>query len=291
MKKILVPTDFSDCAAHATELGFAFAEFFDADLYLFASIDIPTNWFELSAEEQDQLSSTKQLVKNTNTLLKEWKDRAARDGIRLHMILTGEKLLKGLQNEVEKNNIDFIVMGSHGASGKDEYFIGSNTQKAVRKLHVPIFIVKNKLKEYAFRNVIFASNFDAKEKEPFQHFLDFIKWFTPEKIHLLAINTTGWFGQPSLLMHEAMKDFKAMCGDRPCETHFYRDMSVDVGIRHFAEEIDADLIVISNHNRRPLKRIFSGSNVEALVNHTEVPILSIDYKEEKVKKPKEKMTL
>ncbi|MBK7409888.1 MAG: universal stress protein [Saprospirales bacterium] len=39
----------------------------------------------------------------------------------------------------------------------------------------------------------------------------------------------------------------------------------------------ADLIGISNHERHPLKRILVGSNVEALINHSKLPVLVIDY--------------
>jgi nucleotide-binding universal stress UspA family protein len=277
MKNILVPTDFSACAGYAIDLGFAFAEFFDATLHLFACIDLPDDWNELSDEEKNKLPDKKQLIENVNVLLGEWKERADREGIKLQTIISGGKFLKELQNQVTENKTDFVVMGSHGVSGKQEYFIGSNTQKAIRKLHVPVFVIKNPLKEYSFKNIVFASNFDEKEKEPFQKFLKFIKWFTPETIHLLSINTSGWFAQPSLLMKEAMKDFKELCKGYNCRTHFYRDLSVDVGIRHFSEEVNADLIVVSNQYRSPLKRIFAGSNIEALVNHSEAPVLSLDF--------------
>jgi nucleotide-binding universal stress UspA family protein len=73
-----------------------------------------------------------------------------------------------------------------------------------------------------------------------------------------------------------MNDFKAMCGQLDCKVHFHRDWTVDAGIRHLSEGIGADLIAISNEQRHPLKRIFTGSNVEALVNHSDIPVLSID---------------
>ena len=290
MKNILVPTDFSDCATYAADLGIAFSEFFDATLHLLACIDIPLNWEELSAEEKEKMPEATQRFKNANVLLEEWRKKAKSRGVDLQIHIEGGGLLGNIVREVAENQVDFVVIGSHGASGKQEYFIGSNTQKVIRRLHVPIFVIKQPIEEYSFKNVIFASNFDAKDKEPFQHFLKFIEWFTPETIHLLAVNTGGWFNQPTLLMKEAMKDFKELCGDQPCKTHFYRDLSVDVGVRHFAEEIHADLIVISNHHRRPLKRIFSGSNVEALVNHCDIPVLSIDYFEKSEESSKEKLT-
>ncbi len=283
MKNILVPTDFSACATHAMDLGFAFAEFYDAKLHFYNCIDLPNGWDEMTEEQKNEFPDSQQLIKNVNVMFESWKSRAKRDGIRLEIVISSGNFIKELERKVIEKKADFVVMGSHGTSGKNEYFIGSNTQKAVRKLHVPVFVIKNPLKEYAFKNVVFASNFDADEKVAFLKFLDFIKWFTPETIHLLAINVSDWFKQPSFLMREAMKDFKALCPDFNCKSHFYRDFSVDAGIRHFAEDIDADLIVISNHKRHPLKRLFSGSSVEALVNHCDTPILSIDFEEEKVK--------
>ncbi|MFK8006308.1 MAG: universal stress protein [Saprospiraceae bacterium] len=277
MKNILVPTDFSACANNAIELGFAFAEFFDAKLYLFSCVDIPENWENLSKTEQDLKPESQAIFNNAKVLLQKWVKKAERGGVDLVTIISGGNFLKELKKQVAETQTDFVVMGSHGASGKQEYFIGSNTQKAVRRLHIPVFVLKNPLKEYAFKKVVFASNFDVNEQKTFLRFLNFIKWFSPEKIHLLSINTAGWFIQPSLLMREAMEDFKKLAKDFECETHFYRDFSVDTGIRHFVEEIEADLVVISNQNRSPLRRIFQGSNVEALVNHCPIPVLSLDF--------------
>ena len=80
-------------------------------------------------------------------------------------------------------------------------------------------------------------------------------------IHLLEVNTYGWFSQPYVLAKELMNDFAQLCPPLPCKKHFYRDYSVDAGIRHFAEKVNADLIVISNYNQHPIRRIFQGSSV------------------------------
>jgi len=265
MKKILVPTDFSACAQHAMDMGIALAELFEAQLF----------FVTVTAGSSPKGDLKNVVIKSFDNWEKEAKVR----NVNLKTACIGGEFIPALQNYIHQNNIDFVVMGSHGASGKQEYFIGSNTQKAVRALHVPIFVIKQPLAKNTFDNVIFASSFDTNEKPAFLRFLDFIKWFKPKTVHLLSINTSGWFGQPALLMKEVMNDFKALCTDFKCKTHFYSDFTVDSGVRHFMDEIGADLIAISNRNRHPLKRIFSGSNVEALVNHCEQPVLSIDYVE------------
>ena len=168
-------------------------------------------------------------------------------------------------------------MGSHGATGKNERFIGSNTQKIVRNVHTPVLVIKEPLKDYSFQEVVFASNFDEVEMEAYQWFLKFIRPFQPKTIHLLSINTTSWFSQPFALMKEAMQDFKDVTDFAACKIHFYKDASVDAGIRHFMKKINADLVAISNRRHRPMDRILNGSNVEMLVNHSDLPVLSVDF--------------
>jgi nucleotide-binding universal stress UspA family protein len=276
MKNILVPTDFSACATYATKVAFDIALNFGATVHLFTKINIHFNWSNLSEEEKIQYPEDRQKIHNTELLLNEWQRIAKERKITLKTAWSGGDLIKNISDYTEDFKVDFIIMGSHGLSGKNEYFVGSNTQRVVRTVHCPVLIVKEELSAFQPTKVVFASEFNEIEKESFQYLLNFVRPFNPE-IHLLEVNTSSWFGQPYALVKASMDDFKAMCGDLKCYTHFYRDWSVDAGIRNLSEEIGADLISISNLQRRPLKRMFSGSNVEALVNHADAPVLSIDF--------------
>ncbi len=277
MKIILVPTDFSACATYATEAAFIFAEQFDAKLHFLTCINIPYDWSDYSEERKNKYPDAKQLVSNANQLLEKYRVKAVTKGIGIATNISGEELIPALKKEVIATQSDFVVMGSHGKSGKPEYLMGSNAQQVIRKLHLPIFVIKNSLEKLSFKQVIYASGFNTTDQISFKYFLNFIKRFKPETIHLLSINTFGWFSQPTELMNKAMEDFKEMVTDFDCQTHFHRSFSVDAGVRDFGEGIGADLIVVSNHERHPIKRIFQGSSVEALVNHAEIPVLSIDF--------------
>lgn len=278
MKNILVPTDFSAFASFATNAAFEFAADNGSTIHLFSKIDIHKNWFDLTDEEKKQYPESRQRIHNTEVLFKEWKEKAEAKKIPIKVYWSGGKLIESINKYVKANGIDFIIMGSHGTSGKNEYFIGSNTQKVVRTIHCPVLVIKEELSENKPKKVIFASDFNENDKAAFQYLLDFVRPFKPE-IHLLEVNTSSWFGQPYILVKAAMKDFKTMCGDLPCYTYFYRDWSVDSGVRNLAEEIGADLISISNAEHRPLRKMMRGSNVEAIVNHANIPVLSIDFPE------------
>ncbi len=267
MKNILTPTDFSACAIEATKVTLALAEFTGAKMHLVHTITKNKNRISSVDLEQEH--------RNVNTLFKEWIKQAGEKRVDIITSCMEGNLVQNIQEYIDTNTIDFVVMGSHGASGKNEYLIGSNTQKVIRKVHCPVFIVKDSMANYGLGKIVFASNFDPSERPAFQYLLDFVRPFNPE-IHLVAINTGSWFGQPYLLVKECMDDFVKMCAPLTCKTHFYRNLTIEGGIRQFSEEIGADLIAMSNINKHPLKRIFSGSNVEALVNHSKAPVLSID---------------
>lgn len=276
MNAILVPTDFSACAAFATQTAMDIASRNKAAIHLFTTIDIQEDWSKLSEEEKNKNPEAIQKIRNAEVLLKEWENKATAKNINIQTAWSEGNLIENIQAYVEEYKIDFIVMGSHGASGKNEFFIGSNTQKVVRTVHCPILIVKEELNTFNPKKVVFASEFEEAEKEAFQYLLDLVRPFNPE-IHLLEVNTSSWFGQPFVLAKASMEDFKVMCGELKCFLHFYRDWSIEAGIRNLSEEIGADLIAIANLQRRPVKRMFSGSNVEALVNHANAPVLSIDF--------------
>jgi len=278
IQNILVPTDFSTCATFAVNAAVLLAKKHDAKLHLIScTAHIEGKPTTSNHEEED--ADYKRLVKKTNLLLEDLeKNIKTKYGKIIHKQVFGA-LVEAILTYTEANEIDLIVMGSHGISGKNEYFIGSNTQKVVRKVHTPVLVIKNPVEHVDFKKVVFASEFNLSDIPVFQKMIEMVNMDEPI-IHLVMINTSSWFGQPAALSKAAMEGFKKYCYPLECHIHFYRDFNVDAGIRHLSEDIKADLVTISNHERRPIKRILTGSSVEALVNHSEIPVLSLDYRDE-----------
>ena len=148
MKNILVPTDFSNCASYALEAAVALAKRFDANLHLYHNLDPPAKWQGLSLEEKEQDPDYREQVKQVelqmDKVLEQHSDTA------INFYINSEAFLKSITACVEENGIDLIVMGSHGASGKNEFFIGSNAQKVVRAVHCPVLVIKKPLETSGF---------------------------------------------------------------------------------------------------------------------------------------------
>lgn len=264
--QILIPTDFSAVATYAVKAGLDLAKVFKAKVHLLNCLDLP--------EGYDDTDEFEQQMYNSKVLLEDLKNQHPTVTIETHG--SGKRFFDTIENFVGENKVDLVVMGSHGASGKNEFFIGSNTQKVVRLVHCPVLVVKEPLDSVHFKKVVFASGFEEEDKTVFLKMKDFFSVFKP-KIYFVMIHTGSIFDPPVVVSREAMEDFQVLASPLESELHFYKDFSVESGIRHFSEEIGADLIVVSNHIRHPLKRLFVGSNVEALVNHAEIPVMSFDF--------------
>ncbi|MBK8504564.1 MAG: universal stress protein [Saprospiraceae bacterium] len=277
MQNILVPTDFSPLAKIATDTATKMAMISHGEITFYHSAtEIPQDWKNWPLNEKDKFPENQkimsQLVRKMNSLKKHCKSL----GIPCQSIVRTGPFLENLEEVVMQEKIDLIIMGSHGVSGKQEFFIGSNTQKVIRRVHSNLLIVKEPIDEIRFKKILFAASLGISDQEAFADFLSIIKIFKPEEIHLVTIDTPGFFNQPTILVKQRQKDFKKMASNLQLKTHFVRNFTIEAGIRKFSESKGVDLIVISNYERHPIKRIFSGSTVEMLANHSNLPVLSLD---------------
>ena len=274
LKHILVPTDFSESAQNALDAAAMLAERFEAPIHLFHNLEVPADWAGLSPEQQQESPETLAKVHKAEKSLREQAERYPK--VEITRSYAGGNLVESIYHCIEQREIDFVVMGSHGQSGFNEILIGSNTQKVVRTIHRPVLVVKQRLKDINFKKVVFASNFNLSEKKPFLKFKELIAPFAPEII-LLGVKTSILFSVSEKIIFSAMEDFEKLAAPFTCRRYVFKRDNVESSIRAFAEEMDVDLIAMSNHNRRPLKRMLAGSNVEALINHSKLPVLSIDF--------------
>lgn len=275
--KYLIPIDFSDYAEYAIQMGVSLAKKTNADIHIIHSIDEIKNlakWDLKGFKSGDLVSHIKSLLLDKLILAQRI---VMKQGIYCTIELTEGSLIDNLTTLLNKDKFECVIMGSHGVTGNEEWLIGSNTSKALRKLHHNILVVKNPVEEIDFSDVAFISGLNLKELESFRKFLYFINPLEVNTLHVITVDTNNYFSQPSIVMTEALNSFKKVASGYSIQTHFYPDYSIEAGVRHFAQEYHIDLIGISYHVRSPLKRMLLGSNVEMIVNQCRVPVLSIDY--------------
>ena len=271
MKKILVPTDFSEHAGYALRLAAQIARKNGGEIFLLHMLELPHQGSDAVGSGHDLPEIM--LFKNAaiNKLEELMDDEALKD-IKVSEIIQFELAFDGIMNISKKNNVDLIVMGSHGASGFKEMFIGSNAEKVVRHSDIPVLIIKKEADDFEVNKFVFASDFSDEIKNPFNKVVEFANKFDAE-LHLVMINTPSSF-KPTHVAKEIMDSFISNFNINKFSTHIYNDVNVENGVLNFANYINADLIGMSTHGRKGLAHFFNGSISEDLVNHALKPVVT-----------------
>jgi len=272
---VLIPTDFSTCARSAFDHACSLAKKFDAPLYIYHAADIPANWEELTITERHADAEHQKIVDDAMQGLKRLQRDAIAVGLSAQIHISALPFLDGLAKVVEDEQIDLVVIGSHGKNQKTDASWGRQTQRVAREIDRKVLVVKSSEPPLAFATVMFATNLDRKDRKVFKEFLAFLDQFDIDRIHIVAIDTHDYFSQPSLLMTSALEEFKTLVGRHECETHFFRSSSVEGGIRKFSEKYKVDLIAMANSHKSRILRFIQGGKLESLVASTELPVLSI----------------
>jgi nucleotide-binding universal stress UspA family protein len=163
-------------------------------------------------------------------------------------------------------------MGSQGATGFREMFIGSNTEKVVRTSDIPVLVVKNEHPAFEVNNFIFATNLETTGKKTLQKVIDLAETFQA-RLHLVYINTANEFVTTDDCDKKLQNYMEGVAFDN-YEFHVFNDDSVEQGILNFSRKINADVMGIATHGRKGLSHFFNGSISEDLVNHANSPVVT-----------------
>lgn len=273
MKKILVPTDFSECAEHAAEVAANIARKTGARLYLLHIMDIPVydrnDSFQTHASTAEGIFWMKLVRKRFNELYA----KPFMKNVNAVEVLQYDGVYSTIASQAEEHEIDLIVMGSHGDSGTHEVFIGSNTEKVVRLAKCPVLTVKNRCEKFDLKNVVFASNFYGEAKDNFEKLFRFIKIFDAH-VHLVKVITPDQFETTSYT-EKLIEGFAKEWGFLNYTVHIFNERTIHEGILAAALRLKADAIAMETHGRTGFARLFYGSYTESVVNHSNIPVLSV----------------
>lgn len=272
MKKILVPTDFSEHAEYALKVAAQIARKNNAEIILLHMLELPHQGGDAGTGAGHDVPEIMLFKNRAIERLEDLMDEEYLDGIEVSEVIQFEKAFDGVMKISKKNDIDFIVMGSHGASGFNELFIGSNTEKVVRYSDVPVLVIKNETNTFNADTFVFASDFSDEVKKPFAKMLQFAKAYDSH-LHLVMINTPNSF-KPTKTADKIMKAFMSEFDYPNHSLHIYNDLNVEKGILNFSSSRKADIIGMCTHGRTGFAHFFNGSISEDLVNHAVKPVIT-----------------
>ncbi|MGO1597495.1 MAG: universal stress protein [Sphingobacterium sp.] len=271
---ILIPTDFSENAWVATQYGAQLAEKYNWSVHLlhvyqnFGGL-LATPEFNESIQEHQSSNAEAELAKRTEQLVNEFPG----------LSVTSACIEGGLSDTIiqlaEDNPIQFIVMGTKGASGIAGELIGSNTFELIQKSPIGVIAIPAEHKGFSLKKLGLLTNFKDDEI----HLLDTFISRTNSSLELSLLHV--WEGGE----HPRESDI-AFWASKLSQTtgvqsiDFYESEMInrfDVNnpipecIADLTKAIDVDLLLISYARRRFFRALFAKSLVKTLAHTLSVP--------------------
>lgn len=274
MKKILFPVDFSGTSLNAYQFALHLAKKMGAEIITLHVYDVMTipyvdyrdyilEHYEIT--EWEQFENFKDEVPKLRAIAE--KEQLGRVIVR-HALKEGDTETTILK-VAEEEKVDFIVMGTKGATGLKEVFLGTITQKIMNNSKVPVLAIPETCSYKPLKKILFLTEYDLSQL----HML--------RKVHNLALLFGAQVDVLQVSEIDKGQDRKFSTEwkkIRPkSEVNFYHLTSNDVEgtITDFIELHKIDWITLSTHHYGFFEKLFHYSLSKTLVFHTEIPVLSI----------------
>src|SRR5215204_2649780 len=168
IKHILCPVDFSEFSRHAFDRAVAVARSYGADLTVLHVLPVPSAVPALPYGPEGPGPFRFEAVDRDRALAELSRFLAAEQsiGVPLHFkVAESPSVQTDVLMQASRRSADLVVMGTHGGSGFDRFFLGSVAEKTLRTSRVPVLVVPPRLPDVVpagrdpFRSILCAIDF------------------------------------------------------------------------------------------------------------------------------------
>lgn len=237
-------------------------------------IDFPSGSFNTTGEvaADPEIIYHAEFIKGVHKRLDEVKSK--REGEKIETKIKYGNPYVSISKEIAEEHVDYIVMGSNGASGLKEVFVGSVAEKVIRNADCPVMVIKGKADLHAMKSFVFASDLSEEQDFIAQQAKD-LQEILGLNMHLLKVKTPHNFvsekvAQTQLEAFAKRNDLTQGLTRNTIEADYS-----DEGIVEFAENINAGMILMGTHGKTGLAHLFGGSRAEDVANESQIPVMTL----------------
>lgn len=278
MKTILVPVDFSKNAENALKYAVQLAKKETYKIVLFHSYhynysgigDSPDLLMDQSIFMQEMIEKRlKDLAEKTNKKEKISCEIENRQGL----------LSDTIEAVVKEKNIDLIVMGTQGATGFKEFFMGSNTARVISVVSCPVIAVPAKSTFKKIKKLVYATDYQTYDINALEQLLEIAKNFEAS-IDVLHVATGKYTHLEEIKRLEKFEEKVSKKIDTSkISFNFLFGTEVDELLEEYMDKSSISFLAVSTKHRNLIERIFGKSSVtKRIVNHTKVPLIAFHHK-------------
>ena len=276
MKKILLPTDFSDNAYNAIKYAVEIFKNDECTFYLLNTYTPVIYDAEFILHSSSHLSLGNIYKKNSQNGLakveKKIKKAFPNPKHKWELISSFNMLNDEIKEQVNEHKIDLVVMGTKGATGADMILFGTHTVHAIKKGSCPVLAIPSDYKFKTLKNILFPTDYFMNFSDKHLKFLKSISQKHAAKLHILNV----FFGVPLEPEQEKTKIFLADYFKKITHTFYSIEKgSVPEAIYDFQKNNPIDLLVMVNNKHSFFENILFRPVVNEIGFHVKIPFLVI----------------
>ncbi len=263
-KNIIIPIDFSESSLNGLKLAMLFANKSYANIQLAYVLRKSSDYYPSSVTAEKEYAE-----RNFQKIIEEYEPKMKNDS-KLRYIIKRGKIYREIVSQAQSYRDSLIITTTHGASGFEEFFIGSNTYKIVSATRRPVITVRKKCPESITKIVLpIDIKEDSRQKVPFTAEM---AQFFGAKISIVAIHTStnkktkerlkAYCMQVSGYLHDKVEN---------TVNEVFGDNAADL-IVNYANSVHADLISIMTEQSSGINLIL-GNTAHMVLNKSDLPVL------------------
>ncbi len=271
MSHILVPIDFSNDSINALEHGIFIANKLNHDIRLIhvkrknadynASFNLKDFNEVLISGIEDNFES---LISNYKKEVKGEIDYRIREG----------RIYAEICNQAKYGDSEMIIMGTHGVSGFEERWVGSNAFRVVTNANCPVLTIRYNYPQRVIKKIILPLDTSQETRRKVPFITQLALTFNAE-VHVIDVRENNKAATKKVLneyVSKVVSYLKRRKVKFVCDSLKGKNQS-DI-IIEYALLTDADMVAITSEQNERAKHFWLDPYAQQMVNHSPVPVMS-----------------
>lgn len=280
IKKILIPIDFSELSSYAIDYALTIAKVHTSKIIFVHVVEDMLNFsvpgdFVLTTEEFIEKEKAIEHIK-TERLNHFTKQMSSKHNFEFESRVVFGKSHRAVNELVTKEQIDLLVMSTHGVSGFREFIIGSNAVRMITECPCPVLSVQKPMKSTGFKKILLPFNDDPFSRQKINVAIQFSKWFNAE-VCTLGIENEGEHSHLVKIEREAHQITSYLDEHGVKNTmEIVKNSNLQKAILNYGKQIDADLVIVmADMEKEDVVEYIMGPVAQQIINHSNIPVLSV----------------
>lgn len=276
MRKILFPTDFSETSNNAFVYALKLAENINAEVITLHVYELPImdmSYMDVPVYQAEVYESLElnnfENFKDQVPVLRRIAEEHHLGHIKISNVMLQGDLVTNVVNLVKESFIDYVVMGTEGATGAKEFFVGSATASVMTGTKAMVLSVPAEAKYEPITKIGFATQYTIEELDALRKLLPLARGFDAS-IDCIYVKTAD-----NPVKEVIIADWKVIFKEERVAFHTIESKDVEDTMVDFIDLHKINLFAMLNHKAGFWEGIFYTSLTKKMAWHLKIPLLAL----------------